>query len=141
MGTTYYVGPHYEVLVPAVTLPPAPADLTACYESMGGPNVCNHLAWSGSSGATYNVYRNSSSPVPIDAGNRIASEVTETDYTDCGSVQQLRTMRVTAVNDNGESEPSNEDRASTPVLRGAVRLRRGDGLARSILNIEITRNM
>ena len=57
VGTTYYVGPHYEVLVPAVTLPPAPADLTACYESMGGPNVCNDLAWTGSSGVTYNVYR------------------------------------------------------------------------------------
>ena len=53
---------------------------------MGGPNVCNDLAWTGSSGVTYNVYRNSSSPVPIDAGHRIASGLTESEYTDCGQV-------------------------------------------------------
>jgi RHS repeat-associated protein len=107
------VGPHYEVLVPAVILPPAPADLTACYESMGGPNVCNHLAWSGSSGVTYNVYRNSSSPVPIDAGHRIASGVTETEYTDCGRYKNYY-YAVTAVNEEGESDPSNEAQASEP---------------------------
>ena len=88
VGTTYYVGPHYEVLVPAVILPPAPADLTACYESMGGPNVCNDLTWSGSSGATYNVYRNSTSPVPIDAGHMVISSITETNYTDCGKLSR-----------------------------------------------------
>ena len=110
---TYYVGPHYEVLVPAVTLPPAPADLTACYESMGGPNVCNHLAWTGSSGVTYNVYRNSSSPVPIDAGHRITSGLTETVYTDCGRYKN-HYYAVTAVNENGESAPSNEAQASEP---------------------------
>ena len=126
--TTYYVGSHYEVLAPAVILPPAPpapADLTACYESMGGPNVCNDLAWSGSSGVTYNVYRNSSSPVPIDAGHRIASGVTETEYTACGRYKNYY-YAVTAVNAEGESEPSNEAQASTPVLRGAVRFRHGD---------------
>jgi RHS repeat-associated protein len=101
------------VLVPAVTLPPAPADLTACYESMGGPNVCNDLAWTGSSGVTYNVYRNSSSPVPIDAGHRIASGVTETVYTDCGRYKNYY-YAVTAVNAEGESDPSNEAQASEP---------------------------
>jgi RHS repeat-associated protein len=80
---------------------------------MGGPNVCNHLAWSGSSGVTYNVYRNSSSPVPIDAGHRIASGLTETEYTDCGRYKNYY-YAVTAVNENGESDPSNEDRASEP---------------------------
>ncbi len=60
------------------------ADLTACYESMGGPNVCNDLAWTGSAGVTYNVYRSSTSPVPIDAGHLVTSGITETNYTDCG---------------------------------------------------------
>jgi len=39
VGTTYYVGPHYEVLVPAVILPPAPTNLEACRESGSPPNV------------------------------------------------------------------------------------------------------
>jgi YD repeat-containing protein len=113
VGTTYYVGPHYEVLVPAVILPPAPADLTACYESMGGPNVCNDLTWSGSSGATYNVYRSTTSPVPIDAGHLVTSGITETNYTDCGRYKHYY-YAVTAVNENGESDPSNEAQASEP---------------------------
>jgi hypothetical protein len=33
---------------------------------------------------TYNLYRNSTSPVPIDAGHRVTSGITETNYTDCG---------------------------------------------------------
>jgi len=41
---------------------------------------------SGSAGAAYNVYRSATSPVPIDAGHRIASGLTGTDYTDCGNV-------------------------------------------------------
>jgi len=39
-GTTSYVGPHYEVLAPAVILPPAPTNLEACRESGSPPNVC-----------------------------------------------------------------------------------------------------
>ena len=113
VGTTYYVGPHYEVLVPAVILPPAPTDLEACRESGSPPNVCNYLSWTGSAGVTYNVYRSTTSPVPIDAGHRVTSGITETNYTDCGNVNN-RYYAVTAVNENGESDPSNEDRASEP---------------------------
>ena len=84
MGTTYYVGPHYEVLVPAVILPPAPTDLEACHASGSPPNVCNDLTWTGSEGVTYSVYRSTTSPVPIDAGHLVTSGITETNYTDCG---------------------------------------------------------
>ena len=62
---------------------------------------------------TYNVYRSTTSPVPIDAGHRVTSGITETNYTDCGNVNN-RYYAVTAVNENGESDPSNEDRASEP---------------------------
>jgi hypothetical protein len=86
VGTTYYVGPHYEVLAPAVILPPAPTDLEACRESGSPPNVCNDLSWTGSEGVTYSIYRNSTSPVPIDAGHLVTSGITETNYTDCGTV-------------------------------------------------------
>jgi len=92
VATTYYVGAHNEVLVSAVFPPPAPTDLEACRESGSPPNVCNYLSWTGSSGVTgspavsFNVYRNSTSPVPIDAGHRIGSGLTETNYTDCGNV-------------------------------------------------------
>jgi hypothetical protein len=51
------------------------------------------------------------SPVPIDAGHLVTSGITETNYTDCGNVYN-RYYAVTAVNENGESAPSNEDRAS-----------------------------
>ena len=57
--------------------------------SLAQPNC---TSWSGSAGVTgslavsLNVYRNSTSPVPIDAGHRIASGITETNYTDCGNV-------------------------------------------------------
>jgi hypothetical protein len=111
VGTTYYVGPHYEVLAPAVILPSAPTDLEACRESGSPPNVCNYLSWVGSAGVTYNVYRSTTSPVPIDAGHLVTSGITETNYTDCGNVYN-RYYAVTAVNENGESDPSNEDRAS-----------------------------
>jgi hypothetical protein len=57
------------------------------------------------------VYRSSTSPVPIDAGHQVTSGITETNYTDCGNVYN-RYYAVTAVNENGESAPSNEDRAS-----------------------------
>jgi len=60
---------------------------------------------------TYNIYRSTTSPVPIDAGHLVTSGITETDYTDCGNVNN-RYYAVTAVNENGESDPSNEDRAS-----------------------------
>jgi len=59
----------------------------------------------------HNVYRNSTSPVPIDAGHLVTSGLTETNYTDCGNVYN-RYYAVTAVNENGESAPSNDDRAS-----------------------------
>jgi hypothetical protein len=101
------------VLVPAVILPPAPTNLEACHESGSPPNVCNYLSWTGSSGVMYNVYRNSSSPVPIDAGHRITSGITETEYTDCGRYKNYY-YAVTAVNENGESNPSNEAQASEP---------------------------
>ena len=65
---------------------PSPTDLEACHESSSPPDVCNYLSWTGSSGVTYNVHRNSTRPVPVDAGHRIASDVTETDYTDRGKV-------------------------------------------------------
>lgn len=50
------------------------------------------LCWTGSAEVTgspavsFNVYSNSTRPVPIDAGHRVASGLTETDYTDCGKV-------------------------------------------------------
>jgi hypothetical protein len=34
----------------------------------------------------FSMCRSSTSPVPIDAGHRIASGITETNYTDCGNV-------------------------------------------------------
>jgi RHS repeat-associated protein len=113
VGVTYYVGAHYEVLVPAVMPPVPPTDLEACRASGSPPDVCNDLTWTGSSGVTYNVYRSTTSPVPIDAEHRIASGLTETEYTDCGKVNN-RYYAVTAVNDQGESGPSNEARASEP---------------------------
>ena len=87
--------------------------------------MCNDLAWSGSSGVTgspavsFNVCRNSSSPVPIDAGHRIASGVTESEYTDCGRHKNLY-YAVTAVNEEGESDPSNEAQASEPCGAAAA---------------------
>jgi len=63
--------------------------------------------------------RSTTSPVPIDAGHRIASEVTETEYTDCGRYKNYY-YAVTAVNENGESDPSNEDRASEPCGSAAA---------------------
>jgi RHS repeat-associated protein len=53
----------------------------------------------------------STNPVPIDAGSLVTIGITETNYTDCGNVNN-RYYAVTAVNENGESDPSNEDRAS-----------------------------
>ena len=50
-------------------------------------------------------------PVPIDAGHLVNSDPTETEYTGCGNVYN-RYYVVTAVNEYGESQPSNEDRAS-----------------------------
>jgi hypothetical protein len=94
-------------------MPPAPTDLEACRESGSPPNVCNNLSWTGSAGVTYNVYRSTTSPVPIDAGHLVTSGITETNYTDCGNVNN-RYYAVTAVNESGESDPSNEDRASEP---------------------------
>ncbi len=81
--------------------------------------MCSHLFWTGSAGATgssavsLNVYCSSTSPVPIDAGHLVTSGITETNYTDCGNVNN-RYYAVTAVNENGESDPSDEDRASEP---------------------------
>jgi RHS repeat-associated protein len=60
---------------------------------------------------TLSAYRNSTSPVPIDAGHLVTSGITETNYTDCGNVYN-RYYAVTAVNENGESAPSNEAQAS-----------------------------
>ena len=85
--------------------------MAACHAPGSPPNVCNDLTWTGSEGVTYNIYRNSTSPVPIDAGHLVTSGITETNYTDCGNVYN-RYYAVTAVNENGESDPSNEDRAS-----------------------------
>jgi len=80
--------------------------------------------------------------VPIDAGHLVTSGITETNYTDCGCSPGANSLAVwpcqTAgwhdevrlhMNENGESEPSNEDRASAPEYRGAVRLRHGDDAA------------
>ena len=38
VGTTYYVGPHYELLVPAVTLPPAPPAPSSAISTAGPPD-------------------------------------------------------------------------------------------------------
>jgi fibronectin type 3 domain-containing protein len=73
--------------------------------------VCNELTWSGSAGVTYNVYRHKSSPVPLDAEHRIASGVTDTNYTDCGKYKRYYYV-VTAVNAGGESGPSNTVQAT-----------------------------
>jgi len=62
---------------------------------------------------TYNLYRSTTSPVPIDMGHLVTSSLTETAYTDCGRYKTYY-YAVTAVNDEGESDPSNEDRASDP---------------------------
>ena len=54
----------------------------------------NCTSWTGSSGVTYNVYRNSTSLVPIDAGHRIASGITETNYTNCGRSPEANGLAV-----------------------------------------------
>jgi hypothetical protein len=33
---------------------------------------------------SFNIYRSSTSPVPIDAGHLVTSGLTESEYTDCG---------------------------------------------------------
>ena len=49
----------------------------------------------------------------LSQGHRIASGVTETEYTDCGRYKNYY-YAVTAVNAEGESDPSNEAQASEP---------------------------
>ena len=52
----------------------------------------NCTSWTGSLDVTYSIYRNSTSPVPIDAGYLVTSGLTETNYTDCGNVYEPRVV-------------------------------------------------
>jgi hypothetical protein len=58
------------------------------------------------------------SPVPIDAGHRIASGVTETEYTDCGSLAVPNCW--VGWCDQPTRDPSNEDQASEPCGSAAA---------------------
>jgi hypothetical protein len=60
---------------------------------MGGPNVCNDLAWTGSSGVTYNVYRSTTSPVPID-GSAMAMTLPVLNAAACSGHTQANSMLI-----------------------------------------------
>ncbi len=111
---------------PPPTPPPAPTNLKAIYDDgMPGPGLTvpvpkapipvPHvgLSWKPmlpEAGITYNVYRHTTSPVPVDAAHRIATGLDKGTYDDYdGAVGDYYV--VTAVNNNVESDPSNTARA------------------------------
>jgi fibronectin type 3 domain-containing protein len=88
------------VTVTAVSVPPAPTNLTATPK---GKRIA--LSWTGSSGVTYRVYRGTASGTET----FYASGLTGTTYTDSVVVSgRTYYYRVTAVSAGGESPPSNE---------------------------------
>jgi WD40 repeat protein len=76
-----------------------------------GKNTFVRVSWLGSypAGTTFRIYRNGSSPIPVDAAHRIASTPNRwyTDYAGFAGDWYV----VTAVNPIGESAPSNQVQA------------------------------
>jgi len=100
-----------EVLTQTVApLPPSRLNATAVSSSQ------INLTWSASptNGVTYNVYASSAAGFTPSAGNRIATGVTSTGYSDHGlPASTTRYYLVTAQNSGVESSPSNQDSATT----------------------------
>jgi RHS repeat-associated protein/uncharacterized repeat protein (TIGR01451 family) len=115
---TAFVGAHYEVWRPGPP-PPAPEDLYAVYHDEGGePYVA--LGWkptTAEEGSTFSVYRSATTPVPLDAGHRIASGLTSGSHLDFAG-QLGDYYVVTAVNQYGESDPSNTVQAKKSGVEG-----------------------
>ena len=108
---TAFVGAHYEVWLPGPP-PPAPSNLWAVYHEQVLIAFVT-LGWqptTAEGGSTFSVYRSATTPVPIDAGHRIASGLTSGSHTDYGG-RLGDYYVVTAVNPYGESEPSNTAQA------------------------------
>lgn len=127
----WYTEPTPPTPTPSLTPapPPAPTGLTAVfYDDLPHPtdqlnaarpdptpvigkNTFVRLSWYGSypAGTTFRIYRNGSSPVPVDAAHRIASSTNRwyTDYAGFAGDWYV----VTAVNSVGESAPSNQAQA------------------------------
>lgn len=99
------------------SIPTAPTGVAASLQAASVINV----TWSPVSGATgYNVYRSTTSPVAIAAGNKItATPVGDTAYGDSGLTASTQYFyKVTAINAAGESSPSGETSATVtaPVV-------------------------
>lgn len=112
---------------PPVGLPPAPTNLTAVYED-GWPDPTKGkriiplpipyvaLSWQPDpppKTITFNVYRSSTYPVPVDAAHRIVAGWPMAVYEDYNG-QEGDWYVVTAVDSNGESLPSKSARAAPP---------------------------
>lgn len=96
--------------------PAAPTSLAAT-----GSSGSVDLDWTASTTAdvTYRVYRSSSSPVDVTAGNRLATDLTTTAYTDSTVVAGTTYYYVvTAMSASGESTASNEV-SVTPSIAAA----------------------
>jgi fibronectin type 3 domain-containing protein len=116
-GTPLTVG-NFDVTSTGGTVPAAPTVGTPVVVSATAINV----SWAAVTGATaYNVYRSTTSPVAISAGNRVTTPpVGDTAFAD--SVLTASTTyyyRVTAINATGESAGSAEVSATTGAGGGA----------------------
>jgi hypothetical protein len=92
--------------------PGAPSNLTA----NGANNSTINLNWTASptSGVTYNVYSSANAVFTPGPSNRIASGITNRNYSNSGLAPgTTRYYVVTAQNANGESSASNEASATT----------------------------
>jgi RHS repeat-associated protein len=115
---TAFVGAHYEVWLPGPP-PPAPSNLWAVYHEQVFIAFVT-LGWqptTAEAGSTFSVYRSATTPVPIDAGHRIASGLTSGSHTDYGG-RLGDYYVVTAVNPYGESDPSNTAQAVNVGIDG-----------------------
>jgi hypothetical protein len=113
-----FVGAHYEVWQPGPP-PPAPETLAAAYhEQIPVPYVT--LVWSpttAEAGSTFSVYRSATTPVPLDGDHRIVTGLSSGSYTDYWG-QLGDYYVVTAVNEYGESGPSNTAQAKKVRITG-----------------------
>ncbi len=104
---------------PDLTPPAAPTGLSATATGSGSIN----LNWNDNSEidlAGYNVYRSLSSGFVPDSGNRVAENVTSSDYSDSGlDPNTTYYYKVTAEDESqNESGPSNEASATTDIYTG-----------------------
>ena len=108
-------GSQSEIVLPygsVVTPPAAPTTLTATAASSSQINLSWHA--STTTGVTYNVYRGTASGFALSAGNRIATGLTATTFSNTGLTASTTFFYVvTAVNANGESGASNQASATT----------------------------